>query len=91
MSPRHKKNKDSVPLYENDAEKNLHINAMHLLALNTEISIDEVKTLYEIVLKRLKKDSKIREFLPLLASKRVEYLLNVREMLREKSKRCKPS
>jgi len=81
-----KKGKEPVPLYANKAEKRLHMNAIQLLALNMEMSVDEVKKLYEIVLKRLKKESKIREFLPLLVSKRVEYLFTVRKTLRKKSK-----
>ena len=81
-----KESKDPVLLYENKTEKKFHMNAIHLLALNMEMSVDEVKKLYQIVLKRLKRESKIKEFLPLLVSKRVEYLFNVRKTLHKKLK-----
>lgn len=66
-------------LYEDENERKLHLNAVEVLAQRIGNSQEEVQRIYEIVLKRFKKGAKIKDFLPILVSKRVEYLLNKRK------------
>ncbi len=66
-------------LYEDENERKLHLNAVEMIALRIGNSQEEVQRIYEIVLKRFKKVAKIKDFLPILVSKRVEYLLNKRK------------
>ena len=65
-------------LYDNDNERRLHLNAVEMLALRIGASVDDVEKVYDIVLRRFKKWAKVKDFLPILVSRRVEYLLDVR-------------
>lgn len=67
------------PLYDDENEKRLHINAIEMIALRIGSPVEDVKRLYEIVLRRFKKAVKIKDFLPILVSKKVEHLLSIRE------------
>jgi hypothetical protein len=80
---REDKNLNTAKLYDDDNDERLHINAIEMLALRDEASIEDVKRLYEIVLRRFKKSAKIKDFLPILVSRRVEYLLNIRKNKKE--------
>ena len=62
-------------LYEDDQEKQHHIHAVHVLAENVSISEIELLELYENVLREYKRDVKIRNFLPMLVTKKVRELL----------------
>jgi hypothetical protein len=75
------------PLYESEEERNLHRNEIRIVAERAGFSEDEVRKLYEIVLRRLKGDARIKEFLPLLTGRRVEYLLNLRNARRKSTER----
>lgn len=65
-------------LFDNESERKLHLNAVEMLVLRIGASQEDVERVYEIVLRRFKKVAKVKDFLPILVSRRVEYLLNVR-------------
>lgn len=65
-------------LYDDEKKRRLHLDAIKMLAMNMGISSEEVERLYNIVLGRFKRGAKVKDFLPILVSKRVEYLLRVR-------------
>lgn len=67
-------------LYDDENEMRLHLNAVEMLALRIGASQDDVKRVYEIVLRRFKSLAKVKDFLPILVSRRVEYLLNKRKI-----------
>lgn len=63
-----------VILHENDTEERVHLNGIKMLTARLGVSPDEIKRPYEIVLKRFKKGAKVKDFLPILVSRRAEYL-----------------
>jgi hypothetical protein len=65
-------------LYDNETERRLHLNAVEMIALRAGASVEDVEKVYEIVLRRFKKLARVKDFLPILVSRRVEYLLTVR-------------
>ncbi len=65
-------------LYDDETERKLHLNAIEMLAQRFEASVEDVERIYEIVFRRFKKGAKVKDFLPILVSRRVEYLLNKR-------------
>ncbi|WP_333654462.1 three-helix bundle dimerization domain-containing protein [Dissulfurispira sp.] len=65
-------------LCNDETEKRLHSNAIEMLTRDLDISADEIRRLYNIVLERLKRDATVKDFLPILVSRRVKYLLNLR-------------
>jgi hypothetical protein len=65
-------------LYNDENERKLHLNAIEMIALHIGVSQDDVKKIYEIVLRRFKKGAKVKDFLPILVSRRVEYLFSIR-------------
>lgn len=68
-----------VMLYENDTEERVHLNVIKMLTARFGgVSADEIKRLYEILLKRFKKEAKVKDFLPILVSRRVASLFNKR-------------
>jgi hypothetical protein len=69
-------------LYDDETERRLHSGAMKMLSTHARLSVDEVERLYEIVLSRFKREAKIKDFLPILVSRRVLYLLDKRELTR---------
>lgn len=65
-----------IPLYENQSEMQLHKKAIHHIVLNHhEIPEEKVTRLYEIVLRRYKTSARVKDYLVVLASRRVERLL----------------
>ncbi|MDI6729095.1 MAG: hypothetical protein QMD44_09265 [Thermodesulfovibrionales bacterium] len=66
-------------LYDDETERKLHLNAVEMLAQRIGDSVEDVERVYEIVLRRFKKGAKVKDFLPILVSRRAEYLLNVRK------------
>lgn len=46
--------------------------------MHTGIPADEVRRFYIIVLERFKRQARVKDFLTILVSRRVEYLLDVR-------------
>ena len=73
----------TIRLYDDENDRKLHINAIEMLALRIGVSVEDVERVYEIVLRRFKRFSKVKDFLPILVSRRVEYLLNVRKNKKE--------
>jgi Protein of unknown function (DUF3562) len=70
-------------LYDDEIERRLHHSAMKVLSDHAGLSADKVERLYEIVLDRLKREAKIKDFLPILVSRRVRYLLNKKGVTRD--------
>lgn len=68
-----------MPIYENENEKRLHLNAVEILSRRNGAPPEEIERLYEIVLMRFKREAKVKDFLPILVTRRVEYLMNVRK------------
>ncbi len=64
--------------YDSNAGERLHSNDIEMIAMNMGIPADEVRKLYNLVLKRFKRGARIMDFLPIFASRRVKHLLNVR-------------
>lgn len=69
---------ESAVLYENENEIRQHQNAIEMIALRIGASIEDVERVYEIVLRRFKRLARVKDFLPIIVSRRVEYLLAVR-------------
>lgn len=69
---------DNVFLYDSDTGERLNLNDIEMIAMDTGISADEVGRLYNLVLKRFIRGARIKDFLPILVSRRVKHLLNVR-------------
>ena len=62
-------------LYDNENEMKMHTGAIRLISLKMDIPYEKVCRLYEIVLRRYKEQARIKDFLVLLAGRRVKYLL----------------
>jgi len=69
----------TIQLYDDNAEINLHMSAIEMIALNAGASVKDVERIYEIVLKRFKQVAKVKGFLPILVCRRVKYLLDKRK------------
>lgn len=65
--------------YENEGERLRHLKSIETVAWRIGASTEEVKTLYEVVLKSFKRNARVKDFLPILVSKKVEYELGVRK------------
>ena len=68
----------NVFLYNSNTGERLHLNDIEMIAMDTGISADEVRRLYNLVLKRFIRGARIKDFLPILVSRRVKHLLNIR-------------
>ncbi|MDA8214989.1 MAG: hypothetical protein M0Z64_06905 [Nitrospiraceae bacterium] len=84
-----KEDSKTVELYDNDKERRLHLNAVEVLSLRIGASVEDVKKVYEIVLRRFKRLARVKDFLPILVSRRVEYLLNKRRNGKEELQEIK--
>jgi hypothetical protein len=62
-------------LYDNDVDKGMHMYAIHRLSIDHEIPEDKVLSLYEEVLGGLKENARVRDFLSVLATKKVKDIL----------------
>jgi hypothetical protein len=71
-------NDDFHTLYEDESERLRHLNAIRAVAEHIGASIDVVERLYGTELKDFKRDARVKDFLPILVSKKVEYVLSVR-------------
>jgi hypothetical protein len=67
-----------LTLYEDEIEQKQHFSAIQRLVIDVSSSEEEIRPLYEDVLKELKRDARIKTFLSILVSKRVKELLVVR-------------
>lgn len=68
-----------MAIYENENEKRVHRSALEILSGRNGASPEEIERLYEIVLLRFKREAKVKDFLPILVTRRVEHLLSVRK------------
>jgi hypothetical protein len=59
-------------LYENEAEMQKHLSAIHLLSKASGISEDYIRSLYERELALLKTNARIKDFLSVLVSRRIK-------------------
>jgi hypothetical protein len=78
MSSFHERFSNFETLYENESERMRHLSAIQAVAKHIGAPLDEVERLHGIVLKKYKTSAKIKDYLPILVSRRVEYLLHVR-------------
>ncbi len=64
------------PLYDNQNEMKMHTEAIrHLVLYYHDIPEKKVVRLYELVLRRYKSEARVKDFLVVLAGKRVRQLL----------------
>ncbi|MDA8340121.1 MAG: DUF3562 domain-containing protein [Nitrospiraceae bacterium] len=80
---------ETATLYDDETERKLHLNAVEMIALRAGASVKDVEKVYEIVLRRFKKLARVKDFLPILVSRRVEYLLNKRRNGKEELQEIK--
>ena len=78
MSSVHERLSNFETLYENESERMRHLSVIQAVAKHIGAPLDEVERLHGIVLKRYKTSAIIKDFLPILVSRRVEYLLDLR-------------
>ena len=69
---------NSVFSYDSNTGERLHLNDIEMIAMDTGISADEVRRLYNLVLKRFMRGARIKDSLRFLVCCRVKLLLNVR-------------
>ncbi len=69
-------------LFGNQSEKKLHDASIEQLSRHLEEPHECVRRLYWLVLSRLKKQARVEDFLPVLVSRRVTYLLGIRRAKR---------
>jgi hypothetical protein len=63
-------------LYDNQSEMKLHAEAISRIVLHhNNIPAEKISRLYELVLKRYKAEARVKDFIILLAGRRVEQLL----------------
>jgi hypothetical protein len=82
-----KKDNGCFQLYDDENEKKLHMHAVEMLALRTGSSFEDVIRIYEIVLRRFKRASKVKDFLPILVGRKVEYLMDIYRNKKENNKK----
>jgi hypothetical protein len=61
--------------YENDTEKRLHSQAIHVLARDLDRPEEEIRRYYEIVLCSLKERARIKDYLVILVSRNVKHMI----------------
>jgi len=67
-----------LALYQDETEQKQHCSAIQSLVRNVNSSEEEIRLLYEDILKEFKSEATIKTFLPILVSKKVKELLNAR-------------
>ena len=73
---------NAIGAADNTALTSTHRNAVNALADHLGISIEDVHRLYCIVLARLAKEAKIKDYLPIFVSRRVRYLIQKKIKMR---------
>jgi len=69
---------NDLALYENEAEQKQHFSAIQRLVRDVRSPEEEIRHLYEDVLKEFKSEARIKTFLSILVSKKVKELLGAR-------------
>jgi hypothetical protein len=67
-----------LALYEDETEQKQHFSAIQRLVNDGSSSEEEIRPLYEGVLKEFKREARIKTFLSILVSKKVKELLDAR-------------
>jgi hypothetical protein len=67
---------NDLALYEDETDQRQHFSAIQTLVKDVGSSEEEIRSLYEDVLKEFKNVAKIKTFLSILVSKRVKELLH---------------
>jgi len=67
-----------LALYEDETEQKLHFSAIQSIVRNINSSEEEIKPLYEDILKEFKGKARIKTYLSILVSKKVKELLKAR-------------
>ncbi|MCX7794144.1 MAG: DUF3562 domain-containing protein [Thermodesulfovibrionales bacterium] len=65
-----------ISLYEDEKERKVHFDAIASLVMKTGLAFQDVQKTYEGVLKEFKRTARIKDFLPVLVTRRVENLIN---------------
>jgi len=65
-------------LYEDEAEQKQHFSAIQGLVRDVRFPEEEIRPLYEDVLKEFKSEARIKIYLSILVSKKVKELLDAR-------------
>ena len=65
-------------LYEDEAEQKQHFMAIQRLVKDVRSAEEEVRHLYEDVLKKFRSEARIKTYLPILISRKVKELLDAR-------------
>lgn len=65
----------STILYENEKEEKLHLKAIRSIAKETGFPEEDVGSVYETMLEKLREHAKIKDFLPVLVKREVKDLL----------------
>lgn len=65
----------SIRLYEDEIEKKQHDLAVKKLAEDLSVSEEEIRTLYEKELERVKPRAKVKDFLTVIVTREVKNLL----------------
>lgn len=69
---------NAFALYEDDTEQKQHFGAIQNLVKDEGWSEEEIRPLYEGVLKEFKNEARIKTFLSILVSRKVKELLQAR-------------
>ena len=67
-----------ICLYEDENEKRQHVAAIQILTRDERSSEEEIRRLYEGVLQELKEVARVKNFLTIIASRKVKDLLHAR-------------
>jgi acyl-[acyl carrier protein]--UDP-N-acetylglucosamine O-acyltransferase len=67
-----------LALYEDEKEQKQHFSAIQRLVRDVHSPEEEIRHLYEDVLKEFKSEARIKTFLSILVSKKVKELLDAR-------------
>lgn len=71
--------------YEDEKEETIHYKSIEIVSAHIGESLESVRRIYEIVLCRLKRDARVKDYLPILAGKRTQELITKRRSLRKSS------
>lgn len=70
--------KETTCPYENDEAQKQHFRAIEMLAKDVSMPAEEIRVLYERLLYTLKETARIKDYLTILVSRNVKFLLRKR-------------
>ncbi|HUL36132.1 MAG TPA: DUF3562 domain-containing protein [Thermodesulfobacteriota bacterium] len=79
---------NDLVLYEDETEQKQHSSAIQRLVKEVRSSEEEIRPLYEGVLKEFKSGARINTFLSILVSKRVKELFHERRRVTRQIENC---